>query len=171
MDVSKLFTDSVNVLKLRKQAMSDVLNAPMSHSFFILGLMSVLAALGYVFFPVRPFEGVVYRPDFLWIVGRALGNFVFYFLSFSLIGLISDYLLRSKISARGFFSLMCHASLAGFMLLIPALFPAVVIWYLFVMHEALNKLGKLGTGAIIFLLCIQFVFSLFLGYTYFPFLA
>jgi hypothetical protein len=149
--------------------MSHVMDAPFSHAMLMLGFMAVLSALGYVFFPERPIEGVVYRPDFLWILGRAIGNFVFYFLSFGLIGAVAEHVLDARMTTREFLSLMCHASLAGFMLLIPSLFPAVALWWLFIMHEALTKLGKLGTGSVLFLLCIQFVFSLIIGYTYFPF--
>ena len=151
--------------------MDDVMDAPFSHALLMLALMAVLSALGYVFFPVRPIEGVVYRPDFFWIVGRTLITFLFYFLSFGLIGTVAEKALDAKINTREFLTLMCHASLAGFLLFVPSLFPAVALWWLFIMHEALTKLGKLGTGSVIFLLCIQFVFSLLVGYAYFPFSA
>jgi len=169
MDLAKLFTDSVNVLKLKKGAMGDAIEAPLKNGLLVLATMSVLSALGYVFFPERPMEGVTYRPDFWWIVGRSIGNFLFYLFSFGMVGVIAEYLLNAKISAREFLSLMAHAGLAGFLLLVPSLYPAVALWWLFIIHEALTKLGKLGTGAVIFLLCIQFLFSLLIGYVYFPF--
>lgn len=149
--------------------MSRAMDAPFSHAVLMLVFMSILGALGYHFFPVRPIDGLVYRPDLLWLLWRMIVNFVFYLLSFALIGLIAEKILNAKITAIEFLNLMCHASLAGFLLLVPSLFPAVALWWLFIMHEALTKLGKLGTGAVIFLLCIQFVFSVVVGYAYSPF--
>ncbi|MFT7183896.1 MAG: hypothetical protein ACI9QC_000221 [Oceanicoccus sp.] len=169
MDLSNLFTKAVGVLKLRKSSMSEAMEAPLSHGLFILALMSILAALGYVFFPEYPTEGVVYRPDFFWVLGRSIGSFLFFFLSFGLIGAVAENVLDAKISTKSFVTLMGHASLAGFILLVPSLFPAVILWWFFIMYEALTKLGKLGLGSVVFLLCIQFVFSLLLGYAYFPF--
>lgn len=169
MDLAKLFTDSVNVLKLKKSAMAHAMDAPMKNGVLVLSAMSILSALGYVFFPERPLEGITYRPDFLWVLVRTLGNFVFYLFSFGMVGAMAEHLLNAKITTREFVSLMSHAALAGFLLLIPSLYPAVALWWLFIIHEALTKLGKLGTGAVIFLLCIQFLFSLLIGYVYFPF--
>jgi hypothetical protein len=169
MDLAKIFSDASNVLRLRKRAMTHAMDAPLKNGLLVLGVMCVLSALGYVFFPERPTEGVVYRPDFWWIMGRTVGNLLFYLVSFGMVGAMAEHLLKSKMETREFFSLMCHASMAGFLLLIPQLYPAVAVWWLFIIHEALTKIGKLGTGAVIFLLCIQFVFSMLIGYVYFPF--
>lgn len=169
MDLSKLFTESVNVLKLSKGAMAQAAEAPFKNGLLVMAIMAFLAAMGFVFFPSQPFEGVTYRPDLFWFLGRFIWNFLYFFLSFALIGLVAELALKSKVNAREFVSLMGHASLAGFLLLVPLLFPAVALWWIFIMHEAFTKLGKLGTGSVVFLICIQFLFSVLIGYHYFPF--
>ncbi len=164
-----IFTDSVNVLKLRKTAFENVMRAPFSHSFFVLALVSFFGALGYWIFPSSPFEALTYRPDFFWILARSLSNFLFYAFSFAFIGFLANFQFKSKLTTGDFFKVMSHASISGLLLLLPVLWPAFILSLLFVAYEVLTRWGGIGGRAVLMLIFIQFVFTILSAYQFEPF--
>ncbi len=162
MDVQTVLKKAVDIALLKEETMEEVAKdeKALKPALAVIAVVSLLSALGTAFFPSRVmmYNTVVsYQPDALSILGEALFIFVVSVLSLYVMGYLSVYFFKSKLSMNGFVRVLGFADIVGALALFPALSFISGIWALVVFCKVLSSLGKLSEGAIILLLLIELV--------------
>lgn len=126
----------------------------LSPALLILGLASICAALGGMFFP-SVMGLVIYRSDFSDVVVEVVLSIVLGIGSLYMIGYVAEQGFHSKLDMNGYVRVMGHGTLVYVLSILLVLTPVSLIWELVIMCTVLHKLGKLEAGPIVLLILIE----------------
>lgn len=161
MDFKKTFQNALDVVLLKVPMMKELAadKKALKPALYVVGAVSIVAALGLYFFPESFGTYIVYRLDFAAVLGRMIYFFILNVIVLYVVGFLAEQIFNAKFDTSAYVRVMGHGSIVGLLLIFPTLAIFAAIWGLVIMWKVLKELGKMGTASVVILLIIQLVLT------------
>lgn len=158
MDAKQVATEALEILQLKDATIHAVAHdrSKLQSAALCLAIGALASSLGLLLFPLH-LGLITYRPDLSWVIGAAVGGALGQAFVLYLVGLGTEKIFHSQLSAQGFFQVLATASLVNVLGLVPGLSVFSSIWILVVTAKVLHSEGKLEAPVIALVLLLVMI--------------